>query len=370
MEGIGGIEGEFRNQRRARSGAGRAQAGARPRPICNGCVLPRGTYSGEGGQTHSFAFDREGKILATAGWIGADNDFEAWKAGTPRGDLRLWETANGAESVPFEEECGAIFDVAFSPNGKALATAGRVLGSPDRGEVRIWDVILRKSLITIRVHQGWALAVAYSPDGKFLASGSFDCTVRIWDARTGQEVQVLPHPSTPSLLSFSADGKTFVAGCRGGTVLLWNVATWKEWASFESEKLYLSSAAMSPDGRFLAAGGLLIRADGTIHGHSDGLLRIWDVATGEERHAWHTNGHSTNVAFSPDGRFLATASHESLVWDVETGDEVAVIRRRSVSSSSDRICFSPDGKSLAIGDPRGVQFWDASALQAAKGKPD
>ena len=117
-----------------------------------------------GGRMDSFAFDREGKMLVTAGWVGADDDQAAWKAGTYRGDLHLFEVAEGQEIAHFEEECGALFDVAFSPDGQALATAGRVLDSPNLGEVRIWNVPLRKTLITMSGQNGWTLAISYSPE--------------------------------------------------------------------------------------------------------------------------------------------------------------------------------------------------------------
>jgi len=313
-----------------------------------------------GGRMDSFAFDPVGKTLATAGWTGPEDDHEGWKAGTNPGDLHLFDVATGKEIAHFDEECGAIFDVAFSPDGQSLATAGRVPGSPNLGEVRIWNVALRKTLITIRSQIGWSLSIAYSPDGLLIASGGFDRMVRVWDARTGKEIKVLGQPSTASSLMFSADGKTLVAGCRGGTLLLWDVPTWKERARFENEKMYLLGADISADGRFVAAGGPLLGEGGRID--MRGVLRIWDVNTGKEHRAWEVDGHLANkVRFSPDGQFLAAAHGECSISNVETGARVALIPRSS-SSAADQIHFSPDGKTLAIGSFRRVQLWDVSGL--------
>jgi len=320
-----------------------------------------------GGRMDSFAFDRDGKLLVTAGWMGADDDQNAWKAGTYPGDLHLFDVADGKEIVHFEEECGALFDVAFSPDGESLATAGRVLGSPNQGEVRIWSIALRKTLITIRGQNGWSLAISYSPDGMFLATGGFDRMVHVWDARTGKELKALAHPSTPSSLSFSADGKTLVAGCRGGTVLLWDVPTWKERSVVEDNKTFLLGVALSPDGRLLATGGA--ERDADAGGRQTGIVRTWDLETGKERRTWRVDGLVSSVALSPDGRFIAAPHNGASLWNVENGDEVIAVPRGG-SSSGDRIRFSPDRKTLAIGAFRRVQLFDVTALWEERKPPD
>jgi WD40 repeat protein len=188
---------------------------------------------------------------------------------------------------------------------------------------------------------------------------------------TGQELKVLvlAQPCTARSLLFSADGKKLVAGCRGGSVVLWNVGTWKEQATFQDKQIQLRGVDLSRDGKLLAAGGPVIDADGVIGGHSEGMVRIWDVETGEERAVWRVKEFPNSVTFSPDGRFLAAAQHQSLVWDVELGVEVAVIGRPTLWSANS-IRFSPNGKTLATANSQGVQFWEVSRLSAAKNAPD
>ncbi|MBI3860733.1 MAG: hypothetical protein HY290_02435 [Planctomycetia bacterium] len=309
-----------------------------------------------------FAFDHEGKLLVTAGWFDTDAALQEWSNGTVRGDLRIWDAKTSAEIARIEGEFGGLFGAAISPDGTALATAGRVLNSPDAGELRIWDLKTRELRGVLQGHTKWVLAVAYSPKGKYLVSGSFDKTARIWDAATGNELVSLPQSSTPNYLRFSRDGRTLLVGCRGGTIKLYDGETWKERLSLEVKGARLFDVDLSSDGRYFAAAGAIYEADGqSIKSSTPGLIRIWDATTGKELRSWNVEGHSSGIAFSPNGKHLADARHTSSVWDVETGEELAAIFR-NMSSSGDQVRFSADGKSLAIAGHQGLQFWDISPL--------
>jgi hypothetical protein len=309
-----------------------------------------------------FTFDSAGETVVTAGWLNADDDREAWSNGTTRGDLRIWDAKSGAQIARCEGEFGGLFDVAISPDGTAMATAGRVLNSANGGEVRIWDLKARQPRAVLEGHTGWVLAVAYSPGGGSLVSGSFDKTARVWDPATGQELKSLVQTSTPNYLHFSPDGGTLVVGCRGGSIKLYDSMTWKERMALDVKNSHLFDVELSPDGKYLAAAGVPYEADGkTIKGDTQSFIRIWDMATGTERRAWQVEHQPSSIAFSPDGRHLASARHTSSIWDIESGEELAVIYRQ-VSTSGDRIRYSPDGKSLVIGGHQGVQFWDVSPL--------
>jgi WD40 repeat protein len=73
------------------------------------------------------------------------------------------------------------------------------------------------------------------------------------------------------------------------------------------------------------------------------------------------NGHPSGIAWSPDGKYLADARHNSSVWNAKTHEEAAIMPR-GVSSSSDKVRYSPDGKSVVLCGPLGVQLWDVSGL--------
>ena len=166
--------------------------------------------------------------------------------------------------------------VAFSPDGKLLAT-----GAADH-TVKLWDVAAGNLLRTLS-SDGYTLtnlfpsrsepykfwSVAFSPDGKLLATGSDDDMVRVWDVVTGSLLRTLSgHTSYVYSVSFSPDGKLLASGT-GKTIRLWDVATGSLVRTLTGDINSVRSVAFSPDGKLLAEGG-------------DGKVKLWSVATGNE----------------------------------------------------------------------------------------
>ncbi len=119
----------------------------------------------------------------------------------------------------FIETFGGIFSVAFSPNGKLLATGDT------NGEIRLYEVANSQQLMTCKGHTGWVWSVTFSPNGQVLASGSNDQTIKLWDISNGQCLKTLEdHRGGVRSVTFSPDGQILASGSDDQTVKLWNIS--------------------------------------------------------------------------------------------------------------------------------------------------
>ncbi|MBC6466777.1 WD40 repeat domain-containing serine/threonine protein kinase [Actinomadura alba] len=282
------------------------------------------SLNGHTDSVNSVAFSPDGKTLATAS---DDNS------------ARLWDVATGRNTATLNGHTSDVFSVAFSLDGKTLAT-----GSYDN-TARVWDVVTGRNTATLNGHAGSVLSVAFSPDGKTLATGSADNTARLWDVADGRTTATLTSNINwvVSSVAFSPDGKTLATGSRA-TAWLWDVVTGRNTATFTGHTDRVSSVAFSLDGKTLATGSW------------DNTARVWDVVTGRTTATF--TGHTdwvSSVAFSRDSKTLATGSNDNTarVWDVATGRTTATLNGHTDRVSS--VAFSLDGKTLATGG------WDNTA---------
>ena len=297
-------------------------------------------------------FSPDGKVLVCVG----GNTIRIWDVSTNT----LIRTLKGNISLENDGQ-SVVYDVSFNPDGKVLASCGRI---GKHATVRLWDITtgkvrktLKHSHATRKNEHVSIMSVAFSPDGKLLASGSRDNTVRLWNARTGRHRHtLLGHAGYGvSSVAFSPVGKLLASGADGDkTVRLWDVTTSTLIKTFEGHNV--RSVTFSPDGKSLATGG------------DDTTVRLWEISTG---HRLPTlEGHINDVkhvAFAPDGKTLASASKIAVrLWDIDTANTQKILEGHT--SRIESIALSPDGKIIAAGYgyfastvPRNlIRLWDVN----------
>ena len=299
------------------------------------------TFTSSDGGVYSVAFSPDGKVLATG-------DFG--------GTARLWNLATGRQIASLPAGPGAVGSMAFSPDGKMLATG-------EYKTARLWNVATGRQIASLPAGSDAVNSVAFSPDGKTLATGDDDGTVRLWNVATRRQFASFRASSHYlGSVAFSPDGKVLATGDFGGTARLWNVATRRQFASFRASSHYLDSVAFSPDGKTLATGD------------NGGTARLWKLATGRQIASLRVSSKGVNsVAFSPGGNILAIGNEDSTVWLFNPATRKVVGGYLTSGTNSDGInsvAFSPDGKTLATGDRAGAaRLWNLTIACQIAGLP-
>ena len=264
--------------------------------------------------------------------------------------IRLWDVATARERTVLRGHSQAVWAVAFSPDGQTLAS-----GSRD-GTVKLWDVAAGKARNTLRGHTDWVRSVAFTPDGRTLVSASTDGTVRLWNLADCQTRAVFGEDQTSFwTMALAPDGQTLGTVSVEGTLIIWNVDAGKKLVTYA--EVGAVAVAFSPDSHCLAAASLEGKAK------VDGMVRLWDVCPGTERLTFTAGlGNVKVMAFSPGGRFLATAGFDRVVklWDARTGKAVGSFAGHTKVISA--LAFSPTGQTLASGSwDKTVRFWDVTS---------
>jgi WD40 repeat protein/serine/threonine protein kinase len=261
------------------------------------------------------------------------------------GSVRVWSLADGRPrwTAGDRRERVPVWSVAFSPDGCWLACAC------EDGAVQIFDAQTGVPRRRFTEHGKSLRAVVFSPDGTQLASAGLGDTILIWDADSGRVLKRLSlQANSIRCLAFHPDGTKLAAGTRDFRVVVWDLPSGLERWSRIDGLVRVWNVAWSPDGRFLAVA------------RGDGFVRLHDGLDGALARVFGTPAHDlpVDLAFSPNGQRLATATEQTGVtlWEIPTGREVLRLCQSTTLSAA--VTFRPDGEWLATADRDGaVRLW-------------
>jgi WD40 repeat protein len=193
----------------------------------------------------------------------------------------------------------------------------------------------------ISAHKDVILDMAFSPNGKTLATASYDTTIKLWNTDAGKELRTLKeHSDSVYGVSFSKDGTLLASAAADRAVKIWNVASGKLLYTFGEPTDWVYAVAWSPDGKHLAAAGV------------DRSIRIWETGAEKGRLVHSVFAHEgaiTKLVYAPDGKTLYSLGEDRIVkaWDAGRMVEKKVFARQPETVLS--LAVSPDGKHIALG---------------------
>ncbi len=325
--------------------------------------------------------------------ISPDGKLVACHRGGPPHVVQLWDRSAGEEVAELQGFAGHVYRMAFSPDGKALATGDEF------GTIRLFDVATTKEVESLKGHGGAIRALVFAPDGRWLYSAGFDSSVRRWkpvpdpdpdqidgdlalypvtvgvspdghsffvfsSSKRGYDRWEVIHrdlSSNRELARIQASGRTLLSldGRRVASqkpderrIRIWDVFANRELASLESERWPTGRKAFSPDGRILA----LSEPD---------QIKLWDSGSGKHLKSLPL-AKADSIAFSPDGRILAAsatkigeAAPSVTLWRMSTLTETAKLPGAAIV-----LTFSPNGQTLAVIRSDRVSLWDIKSQVA------
>lgn len=281
----------------------------------------------------------------------------SWLAvGTDTGTTTIWDVASSHEIAHFNQN-GQIFGLAFSPDGSWVASGGE-------GNVALWESITGRQLYTVSTSSE---LVVFSPDGTLIAAGGSGDKIKVWEAKSGRlltekrqftrngygdlrAVTTIAFSPDSKLIASSDGGSQFAFTVPrqpvGGTILVWEATTGREITHMQHDDEVLG-LAFSPDGKQLASASY------------DRTARVWDSHTGEKISSFVHNGPVNALVFSEDGKSIVSVSSDGVgrVWEISSGKEIARLPTES-KVKIEVVAMNSTTHHIAMGDANGrVWVW-------------
>jgi len=224
-----------------------------------------------------------------------------------------------------------VLSVAFDPQGATLAS-----GSWDH-TVKLWEARSGKPLRTLEGHRNRVWSVTFDPQGETLASGSEDNTVKLWEARSGKLLRTLEgHQNSVGSVAFDPQGGTLASGSNDKTVKLWETRSGKLLRSLEGHQDRVLRVAFDPQSATLASAS------------HDNTVKIWETCSGKLLRTLEVHQNWVwSVAFDPQGGTLASGSDDKTVKLYETRSGKLLRTLEGHTEGVEIVAFSPDGRLLA-----------------------
>ncbi|MFP6618436.1 MAG: serine/threonine-protein kinase, partial [Pirellulaceae bacterium] len=318
------------------------------------CHSAQQTLTGHTSAVYCLAITADGSRLASGG----------------RDGVRIWDIATGKQLIHIPD-IPIIFSVAFSPDGQLLAAGGEgyVIDGKRPDTLNIWDWQKKELTQTFSDYYNgdsscWS-KTSYSPDGRLIAYPAQDGTIKVAEVATGKHVAILKgHKTKTQRVAFSPDGKRIVSSDyfspHDQNIKIWDWAAGKEILTLAASG-YVSDVAFGPQGKWLAA---------SVGGSADSAVRVWKLESGDKvtfsEQLTGLRRRIRPVAFSPDGNSLAAAGFGDQigVWPLPGRDPQQVFSGHR--GDVHEVVFHPDGKRVfSCSDDQSIKVWDRTQRQGS-----